>query len=277
MKRIFALGSFDGLHIGHMAVLAGATHCLLFDEHPQVLLGGELPPLLLTEQSRDELLRAMGVEPVVLPFKELRGLSPKSFVEEILVRRLGAGELRCGYNFRFGAGAAGNAETLGGLCAAAGIGCTVIPPVEWGGAAVSATRIRECLLAGEIDEANAMLGRAFGYRLPVLHGEARGRLLGYPTANQLFPRGFIVPRRGVYATRVRLGGKLRRAMTNIGLRPSFGGQSLLSETHIFGYTGDLYGKELQVELLRFLRDERSFASPAELCEQLKLDAALCGE
>jgi riboflavin kinase/FMN adenylyltransferase len=117
-----------------------------------------------------------------------------------------------------------------------------------------------------------MLGRAFGFDFTVLHGDARGRQLGYPTANQAFPAGFLEPCRGVYASRVTVDGETRAAMTNIGQRPTFAGVTVLAETHVLGYSGDLYGQRLPVELYRFIRDERSFAGAKELAEQLQRDA-----
>ena len=275
MNKTIALGCFDGLHTGHAAVLSGATHCLLFDVHPQALLGGEPPPRLLDDHSRDGLLRALGVAPLILPFAEIHALPPRAFVEEILVKRLSATGAACGYNYRFGAKAAGDADTLTRLCEANGIDCRVVPPVLWEDAPVSATRIREALLAGDTAGANAMLGRPFGYNFPVLRGDGRGRLLGYPTANQSFPTGFLVPRRGVYASRVTLAGEVYHAMTNIGLRPTFDGGRVLSETHIFDFKGDLYGQRLPVELLRFIRDERAFAGAQALTAQLERDAKEC--
>ncbi|MDR1410110.1 MAG: riboflavin biosynthesis protein RibF [Oscillospiraceae bacterium] len=279
MSRNIALGSFDGLHIGHTAVLRDAelpaTHCLLFDVHPRCTIAGIQPLRLLTDETRDVFLRKMGIKPIVLPFAELRGISPQQFVTEILLKKLAATGVICGYNYRFGSHAAGDTDILFRLCKTAGIACRIVPPILFDGVPVSATRIREVLLAGQIAVANDMLGRAFGYDFPVLHGDARGRLLGYPTANQSFPVGFLVPRRGVYASRAEVGGKLYSAMTNIGLRPTFEGGKLISETHIFGFSGDLYGQNLPLALLRFTREERTFANAEELTVQLKHDAAEC--
>ncbi|MDR3344431.1 MAG: bifunctional riboflavin kinase/FMN adenylyltransferase [Oscillospiraceae bacterium] len=279
MSRIIALGSFDGLHIGHMAVLRDAelpaAHCLLFNEHPSAVLWGNPPPRLLNDEMRGKLLKRIGVEPIILPFAELRALSPQEFVSGILAKRLGSSGVVCGYNYRFGAHAAGDAEELARLCRSHGIACRVVPPVLWDGTPVSATRIREALLTGDTAAANAMLGRAFGFDFTILHGDARGRLLGYPTANQLFPAGFLVPRRGVYASRVTLDGKACPAMTNIGLRPTFEGSTVIAETHVFGYSGDLYEQNLPVELLRFTREERAFADAEKLTAQLRRDELDC--
>jgi riboflavin kinase/FMN adenylyltransferase len=199
----------------------------------------------------------------------------KAFVKDILAGKLSASGVICGYNYHFGAGACGTADTLTALCRESSVECRVVPAFLWAGSPVSATRIRKALLAGDTKNANAMLGRAFGYGFPVLHGDERGRLLGYPTANQSFPAGFLVPRRGVYSSRVTLHGTQYFAMTNIGMRPTFNGGQILSETHIFGFSGDLYGQRLPVELLRFIRDERTFSGAGELAAQLAADAKEC--
>ncbi|MDR0883088.1 MAG: riboflavin biosynthesis protein RibF [Oscillospiraceae bacterium] len=271
-QTIAALGSFDGLHMGHWAVLQDAqlpaTVCLLFD-------GLDKSAQLLTTEKRDALLREAGIEPVVFAFDELQHLTPAQYVDEVLCAQLHVDGVVCGYNYHFGAGAAGDADTLRTLCAARGIACRVVPPVLQAGMPVSATRIREALRLGDVPTANALLGRPFGYDFPVAHGDARGRTLGYPTANQFFPEGFLIPRRGVYASRVTLAGTVYPAMTNIGLRPTYASPVPLSETHLFGFSGDLYGQKLPVELLAFIRDERAFASAEELTKQLTSDAKQC--
>ncbi|MCL2022957.1 MAG: 23S rRNA (uracil(1939)-C(5))-methyltransferase RlmD [Oscillospiraceae bacterium] len=276
MKKTIALGFFDGLHIGHMAVLRGASHCLLFDIHPQAFLGRNNPPAkLLQDGLRDKLLADIDVIPIHLSFAKIAEFSPEEFFRKIIIEQLHATGVICGFDFHFGKNAVGDTNTLAALCQEHKIDCQVIPPIYWQGKAVSSTRIRRALTQGDITGANAMLGRPFAYRLPVLSGAARGRTLGYPTANQAFPADFIVPRRGVYASRVLIGGQSYSAMTNIGLRPTFNSAEILSETYIFDFTGDLYGQEISVELLRFTRDERAFLGVDELIEQLKKDEAMC--
>ncbi|MDR2525099.1 MAG: riboflavin biosynthesis protein RibF [Oscillospiraceae bacterium] len=286
--RYIALGAFDGLHLAHLAVLDAAVRggaayglepaVLLFERHPQQLLAGRAPPLLLEDADRDARLRSMGLTLLRLPFEDLRGLAPEAFFAQILLRDLKAGALSCGYHFRFGAHAAGDAALLQRLCAAAGIALTVVPRIDYAEQPISSTRIRKALLAGDCAAAAAMLGRAFGYSFPVERGERIGRTLGAPTLNQHFPPGFCVPRHGVYAAQALVEGTWRPAVTNIGRRPSFQSGGLRSETHILGFDGDLYGRRIPVALLRFLRAEQKFDSRAALSAQIAHDkerAAQC--
>ncbi len=277
-----ALGTFDGLHLGHMAVIRAALaasgttpEALLFDTHPLEALRGQAPPALLTAAQRLDMLEALGVRGVTVRFAEIRDMSPETFVRAILRDRLGASRVFCGGNYRFGRGGAGTAETLTALCAREGIAVSTVPAVLWGGALISSTRIREALSRGDVPEANAMLGRRFGYAFPVAHGDARGHSLGFPTANQHFPAGFCIPRHGVYASTATVGGRLYPAMTNIGVRPTVDGTRARSETHIFGFSGDLYGISVPVALLRFVRDERRFDSLDALIRQMTCDRAVC--
>lgn len=277
-----ALGSFDGLHIGHRAVLdaaatqreAGLEPCaLLFQNHPQSLLSGCAPKQLLSEAARNRLLAHWGLRGLTLPFSDLQPLSPQSFVTEILSGKLNAKAVCCGYNYRFGQGGQGDAALLARLCAEAGIRVLVTPAVRFGAEPVSSTRIRSCLERGELTDANTMLGRAFSYAYPVIAGDRRGRRLGWPTINQAFPDDMAVPRLGVYASRVLADGLWRQGVTNIGLCPTFTGQILRSETHIRDFDGDLYGQVIPVELLVFLRGERRFQSEEALKAQIEQDAA----
>ena len=274
MGRNIALGAFDGLHIAHCAVLRGADAVLLFAEHPQKVLRGSAPPQLLTDEERDERLQGMGIALLKVSFEEVARLGPEAFFCEVLLGRFGAAALRCGYHYRFGAGAAGDAAMLRALCRAHGLGLTVVPKVEYKGAAVSSTRIRAALRAGRMDDANAMLGRAFGYDFTVVEGERVGRTLGVPTLNQRFPEGFAAPRNGVYASQAYVGGRWRASVTNVGRRPCFASDELRSETHVIGFEGDLYGRKVPVRLLRYLRPERRFDSLDELKKQIERDILL---
>ncbi|MCL1952278.1 MAG: riboflavin biosynthesis protein RibF, partial [Oscillospiraceae bacterium] len=176
-----------------------------------------------------------------------------------------------GYDYRFGAGALGDAEALRRLCGARGVSLHAIPEIDYKGAPVSSTRIRQALRDGSLEDANAMLGRPFGYAFPVEEGERVGRTLGFPTLNQAFPAGFAVPRRGVYASQAFVGEEWRPGVTNIGTRPSFAGDALRSETHVLGYEGDFYGQRVPVRLLRFLRPEIKFADTEALKRQIATD------
>jgi len=280
MKRAIALGAFDGLHTAHMAVLEGAASqaargfapaVLLFDEHPLRALTGSAPPRLLTDADRDAILHGLGLEILYTSFHEIKDLSPEEFFEDILLGRFHAGALCCGYDYSFGAGALGRLEELRDLCAAHGVLLYATPEIDYRGAPVSSTRIRQALTQGSLEDANAMLGRPFGYAFAVEVGERIGRTMGFPTLNQAFPAGFAVPRHGVYESQAFVNGEWRPGVTNIGTRPSFESPALRSETYVPGFAGDLYGQRVPVRLLRFLRPERKFGNLDELKRQIMID------
>ncbi len=280
-KRAIALGSFDGLHIGHLEVIKNALSLkndgllpcvMLFDGHPLERLTGSAPRELMTAKAREELLRKLGVTPVYVVFSEIMNMTPKEFVDSVIIKKLNAEAVCCGYNYRFGKSAAAGAEELKILCGERGIRTLVSGEVDVDGIPVSSTRIRELIENGDVKTANRMLGRAFSYTLEVVGGYRRGRILGAPTINQNFPENFAVPRFGVYVSETVVGGSSYRSVTNIGVRPTITDNRLLSETHIFGFSGDLYGRRIEVRLLDFIRPEKKFASFEELSEQIKIDA-----
>ncbi|MDR1927232.1 MAG: riboflavin biosynthesis protein RibF [Oscillospiraceae bacterium] len=279
-NRALALGSFDGLHLAHRAVLEGACAfaraglspaVLLFRQHPMALLRGSAPPRLLEDRVRDETLTGMGLTLLTLDFAECVKSPPEEFFKDTLCGRFGAAALCCGYDYRFGLDRRGDAALLAALCAHADVALRVVPELDYAGEAISSTRIRAALARGDLHSANAMLGRPFGYCFPVRRGDRLGRSLGAATLNQHFPPGFAVPRFGVYASQAFVEGVWRDAVTNIGRRPSFQSDELRSETHILGFEGDLYGQEIPVQLLRFLRPERRFQNLEELRAQIFLD------
>lgn len=276
-----ALGSFDGLHRGHRAVLdlalslknIGLIPCaLVFDEHPLRVVGTGAPPELMTVQMRDGMLEDLGIKVRKISFARIADMSAHEFFDEVLVGELSAGAVCCGYNYRFAKNAAAGTDELKALCLQNGIECAVAPKTEYAGSAISSTRIRKALSDGNIEDANAMLGRCFSYCFTVVSGDRRGRLIGAPTINQHFPEGFIVPKFGVYASAVPIDGELHAAVTNIGRRPSFTCNDLRSETCITGFAGDLYGRDVEVKLLKYIRPERVFNSLDELGDQIAADA-----
>lgn len=280
-KRALALGYFDGLHIAHQKVLSAALEqqkngltpaVLLFDRHPASVLTGRQVPRLLTDEDRDALLSSMGILPIKLCFAELKDLTPEAFVEEILCGRLSCAFVSCGYNYHFGRGGTGTAALLQALCAGEGIAVSVSPQVTLEGEPVSSSAIRRAVAEGETEKAAAMLGRPLMFTAPVFTGDRRGRTLGMPTINQYLPEGFVTPAFGVYASVTDVSGRRYPSVTNIGDRPTFGGGTVRSETHIIGFSGDLYGKTLRVELLSFLRPEMKFVSADALREQIARDA-----
>lgn len=281
--RTIALGTFDGLHRGHMQVLesakqgVGIPSAVLFTEHPQLAIHGEAPPALLTAKKREELLRKAQIAPLYLAFRDVMQLSAEQFFEEILLRKFLASALCCGENYTFGKSGAGNTQLLERLCSRAGIPLQVSKTVCFDGSPISSTRIRRALQNGEIEAANAMLGRPFSYAFEVVSGDRRGRLLHFPTINQFFPTDFICPRYGVYASRVFVDGAYHPAVTNFGVRPTIGTQTPRSETCILDYAGDLYGTYPQVELLAYLRPEQKFDSLALLQTAIAADSCRARE
>ena len=275
-----ALGNFDGLHIGHLAVidrtiaLAGESMTatvMLFDEHSMKAVTGAAPPRLITEEERADIFKKNGIEPFVISFSRIKDFSPKEFVEKVLVSELDARIVVCGFNYRFGNKAKGDAKLLEEICIEKGIKCVIINEVVKDGMPISSTAIRNAVECGDIEKANAMLGRSFGYCTEVINGDKRGRTWGFPTINQKLPEGFVVPKFGVYESIVTVEGQSYSGVTNIGLRPTVGTEKVLSETHILSFDGVLYGKKVDVRLIRFIRSEQKFSSFDELILQIESD------
>ncbi len=271
-----ALGTFDGLHIGHKAVITAEKSryerkfALMFTQHPQSK-NGEAPCRLLTPQQEREILFSWGVEPVYLDFTEINDMSPTEFVDKILVDKFNAKSIACGFNYRFGKGASGDVNALMALCAEREIKLTVVDKIEYNDEPVSSTRIREAVRTGDMKSAKAMLGRYFSYEFEVLHGDERGRILGSPTINQFFTHDFQVPEYGVYASFTDVDGKIYPSVTNVGVRPTIGNSEKRSETNIIGYNGDLYGQYPRVFLVEKIRGEKAFGSLDELRESIFAD------
>ena len=273
-----ALGTFDGFHSGHKMVIdkarlsVGKSAVLLFDQHPQKVLFKKSPGELITETQRNKLLKSWSVEPITVSFSEIMSLSYEEFFYKILVEKLGATALSCGFNYRFGANAKGNPENLRELCKKQEIELFVSDAVLFEGEPVSSTRIRSLIKQGDIESANAMLGREFSYDFLVVHGDARGRTIDSPTINQFFTEDFIVPQYGVYASYSIIDGKKYPSVTNVGVRPTIEGTSKeRSETNIIGFEGDLYDKQISVQLLKKIREEMKFSGLDELRAQIARD------
>ncbi len=279
--RAVALGVFDGLHIGHRAVIRAAcgvrheqtpspflTACVLS------LTGVPKTGAQLTHAAeKQELCGTLGVDEwLELPFSEVRDMSPETFVREILHKRLQARVLCCGYNYRFGKGGNGDTALLSRLCEPLGIRVIAVPAVTIDGEPVSATRIRGALERGDMPAVMRLLGRPFSVRQPVTRGNRVGHTWGFPTINQVFPCTAALPRFGVYASLAFVDGKRYFAVTNVGIHPTVGGAAQpQAETWIADFDGDLYGTAPKIELLRFLREERRFSSSEELKTCIALD------
>ena len=281
-KTSLALGTFDGLHLGHTKVILNAVKSgkenslepavMLFDVHPQFCLKGVAPPKLITDKKREEIINSFGAKTVTYEFKRILNYTREEFFYNILIDELHAGAVSCGENFRFGKNASGDVDFLKEECEKNGILLSVSPIISVDGENVSSTKIRSFILNGEIEKANRMLGRNFSYSSTVLDGKHLGRKLGVPTINQLIPDGLVNPKKGVYASFTTVDGKRYKSVTNIGLRPTVENTlNVNSETHILDFDGNLYGKTPEIELISFIRDEKKFESVNELREQIERD------
>lgn len=280
-RTAVALGNFDGMHVGHMAVLEAAKSferdgfvpvAVLFDEHSMKAVTGVAPPMLMTVGERNDFIINQGLKIETLVFNGIKDLSPEDFVEKILVKKLNAGAVCCGYNYRFGKNAAGSAQTMSEICDKLGIFCKIAGEVDVEGCAVSSTEIRTLIENGEIEKANEMLGHKFGFSAPVIDGDKRGRTLGFPTINQELPPELVLPKFGVYQSEVTVDGVRYKGVTNIGRRPTVGTDKVLSETHIIDFNENIYGKTVDIRPIGFIRPERKFSSFDELARQIESDA-----
>lgn len=266
--RQVAVGEFDGVHVGHREVIRGNDTVLTFEPHPLRVVRPEAAPKLLTSlEAKAELIAELGVEElVVIPFDEgFAHQSPQEFVDHVLVSRLQATRVSVGENFRFGHRAAGDPELLASDDRFA---TRVVPLVEVDGELVSSSHIRALVLAGELELAARFLGAPFQLRGEVVHGDRRGRQLGFPTANIVPDEALVCPGHGVYVARA--GGDC--AAVNVGVRPTFGtGRAVLVEAYLLDRDVDLYGQTLRVDFLGRLRGERRFESVDALIEQMRRD------
>ncbi|MBM4337253.1 MAG: bifunctional riboflavin kinase/FAD synthetase [Deltaproteobacteria bacterium] len=288
---VLTVGNFDGLHLGHRAlldaVLARAAELgrdsalYTFDPHPRRLLFPEQaqPSLMTRGQLRSEL-ESIGIDVLVREAFDhaFAALSPEEFLRDVIVARVGPAEIFVGRDFHFGKGRAGSGDWLRDSAAEHGIRVEIIGQVRVGDDDVSSTRVRRCLLRGDVEEASRCLDREYTIWGRVVQGDRRGRTLGFPTAN-LAPENELLPANGVYATRVaflegdRPGSVAHPAVTNIGTRPTFEPGRVLVETHLLDYAGDLYERRIAVAFARRIRAERRFSGPEELARQIALDAA----
>lgn len=267
-RRSVAVGTFDGVHLGHREVIAGSDTVLTFDPHPVSVVAPQHTPKLLTTPARKaELIASLGVqELVVIPFDaEFARRSADDFIQDVLVGALGAQRVAIGENFRFGHKARGDP---GLLAADARFETTVHPLLEVDGEIVSSSHIRGLVLAGELGEANRLLGASFQLCGEVAHGDERGRELGFPTANLVPEEALACPGHGVYACLA----NGRPAAVSVGVRPTFKtGRGELIEAYLLDFDGDLYGQRLCLEFLQRLRGERRFDTPEALVEQMHRD------
>lgn len=284
--RVVALGFFDGVHLGHGALLNRAREradelgclaaALTFDPHPDELVYGVKMPLINTLADRQWLMTKLYFmdEVLILKFdQEFMHMPWREFVVDFLVGKLRAVHLVCGHDYTFGYKGMGNVKRLQALCAELGVGCDVIEKVENAGGVISSTRIRKLLKEGDLETANQLLGHQHFFSGTVVHGKKLGRLLGFPTANMTLPDGMLEMAHGVYATEIVLSDRSRyMAVTNVGSRPTVnGGQDVTVESWLLDFKGDLYGRILQVEFCKYLRPEKKFDTVDELIAAIRHD------
>jgi riboflavin kinase/FMN adenylyltransferase len=277
-----ALGFFDGVHTAHRTLFStvlkeararGVSSAVLtFSEGGSDGIKGGVKRIC-TEKEKLAFLSELGFDYVfMLDFASVKSMSPSQFVEEIMIDTCKSTLAVCGFDFRFGAKAAGNSETLSSLMNERGGECIVCPAFELDGEAVSSTLIKALIAEGNIERANRLLGYPFSILGEVYHGKKLGRELGSPTANITYPENIVQLKNGVYATRVFLDGEYYASVTNVGVRPTVDSQAKANlETHIINYDGDLYGREIRVEFLSFLRQEKRFSDIKELKKQILFD------
>ena len=281
-KTIYALGFFDGVHLGHQALLTACRHlaqeagckagAVTFDTHPETLVAGNAPGLINTIFDRQQLLLGYGLQDLlVLPFDEdLRKQPWQDFLETLLKK--GAAGFVCGDDFRFGFQGQGNAEALAAFCKERELPWAVVSGQSLEGTRVSSTHIRQLLEAGDIESASRFLGHPHILSGKVIRGKQLGRTLGIPTANLAYPENLVQLKFGVYACHAIIDGKQYAAVTNIGTRPTVDGENITVEPWILDFEGDLYGKVIVLHFHKFLRPEQKFDSLTQMQEEIRKNA-----
>ena len=277
-RRIFALGFFDGVHLGHQALLkqslslaqihSAQAAVITFDRHPMSLFTPQSPALVNTAADRERLLKQFGIQYIhsIPVTKEVMSTSWQNFLAEL--QDLGAVGFVCGNDFRFGHRGEGDAEKLQAYCAQQQLPCIVVPEQTVDGIRISSSHIRSLLEQGKVEEANRFLGHPHIFTGTVVPGRQLGRTIGIPTANLHLPEDVLIPKFGVYACIACFDGKKLPAVTNIGTRPTVNGHHITVEPWILDFSGDLYGQEITLEFHHFLRPEQKFASLEELQQEI---------
>ncbi len=283
-KRALALGVFDGVHLGHQKIINSMLHdakahtassmVVTFDPHPAKILEPKKkhPAILMSLEHRLAHLQSMGIqETLVIPFtKDFSRMTREDFFIQILIQRLGAQSLAIGFDFRFGFGGKGNAAFLKERCKVFHRRFHLMPAFKVAGQTVSSTRIRQSIEKGELEKAGAMLGRPVSVMGTVVHGEGRGKALGFPTAN-LNPHHEALPPAGVYAAYGYLAGKKLRAVLHLGKRPTFGDKQATLEAHFLNFSKDIYGQTVELIFVKKIRPIEKFSTPALLGKAIARD------
>lgn len=274
MKTAIVLGTFDGLHAGHRAVIQKADGffgiAVTFDIPPKSFFARE-PQLLILPDERARRIKELGINQVEMQkFQEIKDIPADEYLVH-LKQKYNPQRIVCGFNYKFGRGAEGDSTKLAEFCKQNDIEFICVPPVTNNGEVVSSTHIRNLIREGDIARASQQIYGGFSFKAPVLHGDARGRQLGFPTANQQYPDDLIVVKYGVYVSRVVIDKKEYKAITNIGVRPTFKTETVGCETFIKDFSDDIYGKEMEIQLLDFVRGEKKFDSALQLKDAILED------
>lgn len=259
IRKAVAIGDFDGMHRAHKKVITGADDVTIYSVNNKFSL------------LQKSIFQDRYPNTVFADFDEIKGMSGQEFIEKILVEKFNAGIILCGFNFRFGKNASWGALDMRKYLESKDVWVRILEHLDFDGDPISSTRIREAVSKGEIEKANEMLGYNFTFESKVIEGDRRGRTVGFPTINQHLPQKLITPKFGVYESACIVDGKSYKAFTNIGIRPTWRVDKPLCETHIFDYSGNLYGKIIRIELIKYLREEKEFSSVDDLKKQLEYD------
>ena len=254
-----ALGDFDGMHRAHQTVVTGASNVIVYCVNNRFSL------------LQKSIFQQRYPNAVFADFDEIKHMRGEDFIEKILIEKFNAGVVLCGFNFRFGKMASWSAADLREYLEKKDIWVRILEHLDFEGEPISSTRIRKALQDGDVENANNMLGYNFTFESEVINGDKRGRTIGFPTINQHLPDGLIVPKYGVYESRTFVDGREYKSFTNIGIRPSWRLEKPLCETHIFDFDGDLYSRNIRIELVKYKREEKLFSSVEELRTQLNYD------
>lgn len=277
MKTAIILGTFDGLHAGHRAVIKNAEGfygvAVTFDIPPKSVYSDK-PQLLILPEEREKRLKQLGIKRVIMQkFEQVKNINAEDYLE-LLKSEYNPSRIVCGFNYRFGRNAEGDTDLLKKFCTENGIEFICVPPVKNDGITVSSTYIRNLIAEGKIRTASDMMYGGFEFESEVVHGDARGRKLGFPTANQKYPPELVAAKFGVYISEVTIDGKRYKAITNLGIRPTYRTDNIGCETYIKNFSGDIYNKKIKIKLLDFVRAEKRFNSLTELKNAIKTDVTL---
>lgn len=274
MKKAVILGTFDGIHRGHLAVINSVSDyeitAVTFKKPPKIYFGSNCG-LLMDPEDKILALKKMGIKNICeLDFSKVMNIEARDFLEKIY-SDFSVQAIACGFNFRFGKSALGDTKLLESFCNKKGIKSFVAEPIKCKDEIISSSSIREMIKSGNIEKANSLLFEPFSFEEKVIEGNHIGRKLGFPTVNQVFPNELVIPLFGVYQSEVIIGDKVYKGISNIGVKPTVGSDKILCETYIKNFSADIYGRIIRTRLKKFIREERKFPSLEALKIQIEKD------